>query len=99
MFDQYVLNVKLLGYLINLLQDAKQGPVINVSASLLNMYKYANMQHSTNFWTDWCEVRLEICIALFLLQSCGDILVHKQNSNHFNLEQYCICIFSFLFSF
>ena len=65
MFDQYVLNVKLLGYLINLLQDAKQGPVINVSASLLNMYKYANMQHSTNFWTDWCEVRLEICIALF----------------------------------
>ena len=65
MFDQYVWNVKLLGYLINLLQDAKQGPVINVSAPLLNMYKYANMQHSTNFWTDWCEVRLEICIALF----------------------------------
>ena len=37
MFDQYVLNVKLLGYLINLLQDAKQGPAINVSVSLLNM--------------------------------------------------------------
>ena len=62
MFDQYVLNVKLLGYLINLLQDAKQGPVINVAASLLNMHKYANMQHTTNFWTDRCEVRLEICI-------------------------------------
>ena len=41
MFDQYVLNVKLLGYLINLLQDAKQGPAINVSVPLLNMYKYA----------------------------------------------------------
>ena len=100
-FDQYVLNVKLLGYLINLLCFKMQSRVRS-SMCQLRFSICTNMQI--------CSIRLIFGLigmrmdwkyestALFFLQSCGDILVHMQSSKHFKLKQHYICILSSLFS-
>ena len=66
--DQFVFNVKLHRYPINLSQQRRVGS---------SMCQLLNMQQLTNFWTDECEVRFKDLLyakhGIFYKDNCGHI--------------------------